>query len=169
MKDCKVALEDISSCDAVKLKMLNTIQENSHATSSHLIKEKTLLEGLSVKTPIAWDKGNDEHWAQLDFIVYSKLKNCNSLTERLVPLQNAVYNEAANIFGHSQPPKRNAAGQSRRTKLSIGLIKENNLLAAQINSIFLPDQRIALEQLLTDVKIKFILCVSPRKVVDAAG
>ena len=169
MKDCKVALEDISSCDAVKLKMLNTIQENSHATSSHLIKEKTLLEGLSVKTPIAWDKGNDEHWAQLDFIVYSKLKNCNSLTEQLVPLQNAVYNEAANIFDHSQPPKRNAAGQSRRSKLSIGLIKENNLLAAQINSIFLPDQRIALEQLLTDAKIKFILCVSPRKVVDGAG
>ena len=119
VKDCKVALEDISSCDPVKLKMLNTIQENSHTTSSHLIKEKTLLEGLSVKTPIAWDKGNDERWAQLDFIVYSKLKNCNSLTEWLEPLQNAVYNEAANIFGHSQPPKRNVAGQSRRTKLSI--------------------------------------------------
>ena len=48
-------------------------------------------------------------------------------------------------------------------------IKEKNLLTAQINSIFLPDQRIALEQLLTDAKIKFILCVSPRKVVDGAG
>ena len=34
------------------------------------------------------------------------------------------------------------------------LIKEKNLLTAQINSIFLPDQWIALEQLLTDVKNK---------------
>ena len=41
VKDCKVVLEDISSCDAVKL---NTSQENTHTTSSHLTKEKRLLE-----------------------------------------------------------------------------------------------------------------------------
>ena len=76
------------------------------------------------------------------------------MTERLDLLQNATYNEAANIFGHSQPPKRNLVGQSRRTKLSIQLIKEKNLLTAQINSVFLPDQWIALEKLLTDVKNK---------------
>ena len=169
VKDCKVVLEDISSCDAVKLKMLNTSQENTHTTSSHLTKEKKLLEGFNVKTLIAWGKANDERWVQLDDIVYSKLKNCNSLTERLDLLQTTICNEATNIFGHSHPPKRNLAGQSRRTKLSIQLIKEKNLLTAQINSIFLPDQRIALEQLLTDAKIKFILCVSPRKVVDGAG
>ena len=134
VKDCKVVLEDISSCDAVKLKMLNTSQENTHTTSSHLTKEKKLLEGFSMKTPIAWGKANDERWIQLDDIVYSKLKNCNSLTERLDLLQNTIYNEAGNIFGHSHPPKRNLAGQSRRTKLSIQLIKEKNLLTAQINS-----------------------------------
>ena len=144
VKDCKVVLEDISSCDAVKLKMLNTSQENTHTTSSHLTKEKKLLEGFSMKTPIAWGKANDERWAQLDDVVYSKLKNCNSLTERLDLLQNTIYNEAANIFGHSQPPKRNLAGQSRRAKLSIQRITEKNLLMAQINYIFLPDQRIAL-------------------------
>ena len=44
VKDCEVVLEDISSCDAVKLKMLNTSQENTHTTSSHLTKEKRLLE-----------------------------------------------------------------------------------------------------------------------------
>ena len=44
VKDCKVALEDFSSCDAVKLKILNTSQENTHTTSSHLTKEKRLLE-----------------------------------------------------------------------------------------------------------------------------
>ena len=107
-----------------------------------------------MKTPIAWGKANDERWIQLDDIVYSKLKNCNSLTERLDLLQNTIYNEAGNIFGHSHPPKRNLAGQSRRTKLSIQLIKEKNLLTAKINSIFLPDKRIALEQLLTNVKNK---------------
>ena len=103
VKDCKVVLEDISSCDAVKLKMLNTSQENTHTTSSHLTKEKKLLEGFSMKTPIAWGKANDERWIQLDDIVYSKLKNCNSLTERLDLLQNTIYNEAGNIFGHSHP------------------------------------------------------------------
>ena len=98
-------------------------------------------------------KANDERWAQLDDIVYSKLKNCNSLTEWL-DLQNTIYNEAANIFGHSQPPKKNLARQSWRTKLPIQLIKEKNLSTVQVNSIFLPDQQIALEQLLTDVKNK---------------
>ena len=107
-----------------------------------------------MKTPTAWAKANDERWAQLDDIVSSKLKNCNSLTERLDLLQNEVYHEVANIFGHSQPSKRNLARQSRRTKLSIQLIKENNLLTAQINTIFLPDQKTALEQLLTNVKYK---------------
>ena len=109
VKDCKVVLEDISSShDAVKLKMLNTSQENTHTTSSYLTKEERLFEGLSVKTPIASGKANDKGWAQLDD-VSSKLKNCNSLTERLDLLQNAIYNEAANIFVHSQPPKRNLA------------------------------------------------------------
>ena len=153
VKDCKVVLEDISSSrDAVKFKMLSTSQENTHTTSSHLIKEERLLEDLSMKTPIAWGKANDEHWAQLDDVASSKLKKYNSLTERLDLLQNTIYNEAANIFGHYHPRKRNLAGQSRRTKLSIQLIKEKNLLTAQIKTIFLPDQRTALEQLLTNVK-----------------
>ena len=98
-----------------------------------------------MKTPIAWGKANDECWVQLDDIVYRKLKNCNSLTEWLDLLQNTIYNEAANIFGHSHPPKRNLSGQSRRTKVSIQLTKEKNLLTAKINSTFLPDQQIALE------------------------
>ena len=164
VNDCKVVVEDISSSrDAVKLKMLNTSQENTHRTSSHLIKEERLLEGLSVKTPIAWGKASDERWAQLDDVVSSKLKICNSLTERLDLLQNTIYNEAASIFGHCHPRKRNLAGQSRRTKLSIQLIKEKNLLTAQIKTIFLPDQRTALEQLLANVKYKIcFLCKSEK-------
>ena len=155
VKDCQVVLENISSsCDTVNLKMLSTSQENTYTASLHLTKEERLLEGLSMKTPIAWGKANDKHWAQLDDVVSSKLKSCNSLTERLDLLQNTIYNEAANIFGHSQPPKRNLAGQSRRTKLSIQLIKEKNLLTAQISTIFLPDQPTALKQQLTNVKNK---------------
>ena len=38
--------------------------------------------------------------------------------------------------------------------MSIQLIKERNLLTVQINSTFLPDQRIALEKLLTNPKNK---------------
>ena len=38
--------------------------------------------------------------------------------------------------------------------MSIQLIKEKNLLTAQIKTIFLPDQRTALEQLLANVKYK---------------
>ena len=100
--------------------------------------------------PIAWGKVNDELWVQLNDIVSSKLINCNSLIERLDLLQHTTYNEAANIFGHSQPPKRNLARQSWRSKLSIQLIKEKNSLTAQISTISLPDQRTALEQLLTN-------------------
>ena len=163
VKDCKVVLEDISSSrDAVKLKMLNTSQENTHMTSSRLTKEERLLEGLSMKTLIAWSKANDKHWAQLDD-VSSKLKSCNSLTELLDLPQNTIYNETANISGHSQPPKRNHVRQSRRTKLSIQLIKEKSLLTAYISTIFLPDQRTALEQLPTNVKNKIrSLCKSKR-------
>ena len=78
--------------------MLNTSQKNTHTTSSYLVKEERLLERL--KTPIAWGKANDEHWAQLDDVVYSKLKSCNSLTEQLDLLQNTICDEAASIFGH---------------------------------------------------------------------
>ena len=106
-----------------------------------------------MKTPIAWGRANDKHWVQLDDVVSRKRKSCNSLTERVDLLQNTIY-EAANIFGHSQPPKRNPAGQSRRTKFSIQLIKGKNLLKAQISTIFIPDQRTALEQLLTKVENK---------------
>ena len=152
VKDCKVVLEDISSSrDAVKLKMPNTSQENTHTTSSHLIKKERLLEGLSMKTLIAWGKANDERWAQLDDVVSSKLKKYNSLKERLDLLQNTIYNVAANIFGHYHPRKRNLAGQSRRTKLSIQLI--NELVNGSNNML----------------NIKFVLCVSLRKVANGTG
>ena len=51
VKDCEVVLEDISSSrDAVKRKMLNTSQENTHTTSSHLIKEERREITNSVKS-----------------------------------------------------------------------------------------------------------------------
>lgn len=122
------------------LKMLNTSQENTHTISTHFTKEDRILEDSSVKILTVWGKVNDERWTQLDDVVTSKLKKCNSLTERLDLLQNSTYNEQANIFGYSKLPKRNLVRESRRTKLSIQLIKENDLLMPQKNNTFLPNQ-----------------------------
>ena len=51
-----------------------------------------------------------------------QLHMCATLTDTVLLLQESIYNEAAYIFGHLQPNKRNLAGQSRQTKLSIQLI-----------------------------------------------
>ena len=77
-----------------------------------------------------------------------------TLADTLSLLQESIYNDAANIFGHLQPKKRNLAGQSRRTKFSIELIRQKNLLLAQIKSASLPEQNAALTQLLINLKFK---------------
>ena len=93
-----------------------------------------LLLHMQMKPPIAWGKLTDECWLQLDHTGHSKLTNTGTLSERLNHLESTVLAEAATLFGHSPPPNRNLAGQSCRTKLSINLIKEKNLLLAQIKS-----------------------------------
>ena len=79
---------------------------------------------------------------------------CATLAEILTLLQELIYDDAANIFGHLQPKKRNIAGQSQRTKLSIELTQQKNLHLAQINSAALPEQKAALTQLLINVSSK---------------
>ena len=79
---------------------------------------------------------------------------CATLADTISLLEESIYTEAANIFGHLQPKKRNLAGQSRRTKLSIQLIQQKNLLSAQIKSASLPEQQVALTQLLINIKCK---------------
>ena len=79
---------------------------------------------------------------------------CATLAETVSLLQESIYIEAANIFGHLQPKKRNLAAQCRQTKLSIELIQQKNLLLAQIKSASLPEQQVALTQLLTNIKCK---------------
>ena len=79
---------------------------------------------------------------------------CATLAETVSLLQESIYIEAANIFGHLQPKKRNLAGQSQQTKLSIELIQQKNLLLAQIKSASLPQQQVALTQPLTSIKCK---------------
>ena len=76
------------------------------------------------------------------------------LAETVSLLQESIYTEAPNIFGHLQPKKKNLAGQSQRTKLSIQLIQQKNLLLAQIKAAFLPEQQAALTQLLISIKCK---------------
>ena len=124
LKDCRVVLEDISfSCGAAKLQMLDLSQDKTHTTDSHHTTESDFLKNLCLKTPVAW--GNS---------VSVKFHMRATLAETPTLLQESIYNDVANIFGHLQPKKRNLAGQSRRTKLSIELIQQKNLLLAQINS-----------------------------------
>ena len=81
---------------------------------------------------------------------------CATLAETVSLLQESIYTEAANIFGHLQPKKRNLAGQSWRTKFSIvQFFQQKNLLfLAQIKSASLPEQEAALTQLLISIKCK---------------
>ena len=135
MKECRVVFEDISfSRSTAKLQMLDLSQDKTHTADSYHTTESNFLKNLCLKTPVAWGNSVDERWTQLDDKVSDKLHMCATLAETLTLLQESIYNDAANIFGHLQPKKRNLAGQSRRTKLSIELIQQKNLLLAQINS-----------------------------------
>ena len=155
LKDCRVVLEDISfSCGAAKLQMLDLSQDKTHTTDSHHTTESDFLKNLCLKTPVAWGNSVHERWTQLDDKVSVKLHMCATLAETLTLLQESIYNDAANIFGHLQPKKRNLAGQSRRTKLCIELIQQKYLPLAHINSDSLPEQKLALTQLLIEVRSK---------------
>ena len=55
---------------------------------------------------------------------------CATLAETVSLLQESTYTEAANVFGHLQPKKRNLPGQSRPTKLSIQLILQQKAVLA---------------------------------------
>ena len=107
---------------------------------------------MQVKPPTVWGKLTDERWLHLDDTVYSKLTNTVTLSERLNHLESTIFAEAATMFGHSPLPYRNLAGQSRRTKLSINLIKEKNILLAQINSSPFPEKKKALDHLLLHIR-----------------
>ena len=113
-----------------------------------------LFSHMQVKPPIAWGKLTDERWLQLDDTVHSKLTNTGTLTERLNRLESTIFAEAATQFGHSPPANQSLAGQSCGTKLSIKLIKEKNLLLAQIKSYSFPEQKIVLDHLLLHVRSK---------------
>ena len=114
LKDCRVVLEDISFSPGVaKLQILDLNQYKTHTTDSHHTTESDFLKNLCLKAPVAWGNSVDERWTQLDDKVSDKLHMCATLAETLTLLQESIYNDAANIFGHLQPKKRNLAGQSR--------------------------------------------------------
>ena len=62
----------------------------------------------------------------------------------------------AKIFGHSPSHHKNLSVTSRRTAHSISLINEKNTLLRQIASMSNLVQKAALEQLLSQVKIKLL-------------
>ena len=88
------------SCGAVKLQMLDLNQDKTHTTDSHHTTEIDFLKNLCLKTPIAWGNSIDERWTQLDDKVSNKLHMCATLAETVSLLQESIYTEAANIFGH---------------------------------------------------------------------
>ena len=87
----------------------------------------------------------------MDDTIHSKLTKSATSSEKLKCLKSTIIAEAAILFAQLPPSNRNLAGQSLSTKLSINLIKEKNLLLAQITSSPLSEQRIALDQLLIHV------------------
>ena len=109
--------------------MVRSSQQKTHKTCSHHTNEEVLLSHMQVKPPIAWGKLTDECRVHLD-TAHSKLTKTGALPERLNHLESTLLTEAATPFGHSPPTNQNLAGQSCRTKFSINLIKEKNLLLA---------------------------------------
>ena len=93
--------------------MLDLIQDKTHTTDSHHTTESDFLKNLCLKAPVGLRNSVQERWTQLDDKVSDKLHMCVILAETLTLLQESIYNDAANIFGHLQPKKRNLAGQSR--------------------------------------------------------
>ena len=109
-----------------------------------------LLSHMQVKPPVASRKLTNECWLQLDDTGLTKLTNTGTLSESLNHLKSTMFAEAATLFGHSPPPNQNFAVQS----CTISLIKEKNLLLAQIKSSSFPKQKIALDHLFLHVKSK---------------
>ena len=95
-----------------------------------------LQKAMQVKPLIARSKLTDGRWLQLDDTVHSKLTNIGT-SERLNHLESTIFAEAG-LFGHSPKLNWNLACQRYRTILSINLIKERNLLLAQILVILPP-------------------------------
>ena len=109
---------------------------------------------MRVRPPIVLGKLTDDCRLHLDNAVHSKLTNSGTLSKWLDHVESTISAEAAVQFCHPPPPNHNLAGQSHRTKSSINLIKEKNLLLAEIKSSPLPEQKIALDHLLHHVKSK---------------
>ena len=95
---------------------------------------------MRVRPPIVLGKLTDDCRLHLDNTVHSKLTNFGTLSKWLNHVESTISAEAAVQFCHPPPPNHNLAGQSHRTKSSINLIKEKNLLLAEIKSSPLPEQ-----------------------------
>ena len=156
IESCYVILENISrDFDAEKLKTLEPCLDNIHMTSSGQNNERSHLEEIEVRQPIAGCTMKDERWSQLDNPVYSKLHTENTKTERLHFLEKTIYDEALKLFGHKgKSPVRNLTFQSRRTKHCIELVVQKNTLQAQISATIDPQEQASLQGLLNPIKEK---------------
>ena len=90
-----------------------TYMTDSHHRINHFSKE------LVLENADCMDKSIDKQWTQLYDKVSEKPHMCASVVDTLSLLEESIYTEAANIFGHLQPKKRNVSGQCQQTECSI--------------------------------------------------
>ena len=154
---CKVVLEDILIPGAAEKLQLNSQDAKAHMSLSQHTTDEKYLQGLDLKTPIAWGTMKDERWSEFDSAVASKLHPSNSLSERVKLLEDTIYEEGSKIFGFSKPKVKNLSGRSRRTIKSIKLIILKNSFQKQIDSCLQSDQKLALEDLLSKTRLKIRL------------
>ena len=155
VKECQVVLNDfLSSGSIVKSKMLNGNPDNPHSVPSHRPADRSYLEKLAKKDPIAWPKMSDEEkWTNFDNIVAGSLCGASTIFNRLSLLVNTIYQQASLLFGIKEKSKKNLKGLNRRAQHSIALIKEKKTLKSQLNSAFDKATKASLQPLLEEVKI----------------
>ena len=126
--DCKVVLEDVltSSCTE-KFNVLESNLDNTHSVSSHKAQERQFLEKLTAKDPIQWPKMDDhDSWEKFDATVSNLLLGKSSVSDRVVLLEETVYNQGALYFGYMPTKQKRLKGLNRRAQYSINLVKEKN-------------------------------------------
>ncbi|XP_057294715.1 uncharacterized protein LOC130623264 [Hydractinia symbiolongicarpus] len=151
LKSCKVVLEDVCSLSVAE-KLKTTVPASVKIHKGKLCRtEKAQLQNLEQKKPILWGKMNNTRWSKLDSPVHSNLNTCKhpSITEKVKTLKTLIYEEGSKIFGcQSSKQNKNLSNINRRTICSINLVKEKNIILAQISSSSIEQEISALRQLL---------------------
>ena len=98
LKNCQVVLEDISNLVAVKQKVTNQCQGNTHRASSHS-KDRRYLKQQLAKPLVSWPKMDDEdEWSRFDDVVFGKLESVSPVEKRVKMLCDTIYMEGRCLY-----------------------------------------------------------------------